>query len=127
MKKHVKKLGSGIASVALAPVVLLAACPAFSALPVIQPPSTGSIGGGTTQDGDILGQLGAYFKLGFTILGIVLAVGAFLYVVIASIQRYRDYTKGTIQLGDLKEHVIVSVIILSLVVLMVNYAAQTLA
>jgi hypothetical protein len=48
-------------------------------------------------------------------------------VVIASLQRYRDYTKGTIQLGDLKEHVIVSVIILSLVVLMVNYATQTLA
>lgn len=42
-------------------------------------------------------------------------------------QRYRDYTKGTIQLGDLKEHVIVSVIILTLVIAMVNYSVQTLA
>ena len=127
MKKHLKKINSGIASIALAPVVLLATCPAFSALPTIQPPAGGSIGGGTTQEGDILGIIGAYLKLGFTILGLVLAVAAFLYVVIASLQRYRDYTKGTIQLGDLKEHVIVSVISLSLVVLMVNYATQTLA
>lgn len=127
MKKHLKKINSGIASIALAPVVLLATCPAFSALPTIQPPSGGSIGGGTTQEGDVLGQMGAYFKLGFTILGLILAVGAFLYVVIASLQRYRDYTKGTIQLGDLKEHVIVSVVIISMVILMVKYAEQALS
>ncbi|KGG92155.1 MULTISPECIES: TIGR03745 family integrating conjugative element membrane protein [Comamonas] len=127
MKKHLKKINSGIASIALAPVVLLATCPAFSALPTIQPPAGGSIGGGTTQEGDILGQIGAYFKLGMTILGLVLAAIAFLFVVTASLQRYRDYTAGKIQLGDLKEFVIVSVIIISLVILMVNYAAQSLA
>ncbi|MBL5976298.1 UNVERIFIED_CONTAM: DUF2976 domain-containing protein [Comamonas sp. A-3] len=127
MKKHLRKINSGIASIALAPVALIAASPAFSALPTIQPPAGGSIGGGTTQEGDILGLIGAYLKLGFTILGLILAVAAFLYVVIASMQRYRDYTKGTIQLGDLKEHVIVSVIILTLVIAMVNYSVQTLA
>lgn len=127
MKKHLKKINSGIASIALAPLVLLATCPAFSALPTIQPPAGGSIGGGTTQEGDILGQIGAYFKLGMTILGLVLAAIAFLFVVTASLQRYRDYTAGKIQLGDLKEFVIVSVIIISLVILMVNYAAQSLA
>lgn len=127
MKKHLKKISSGIASIALAPVALIAASPAFSALPTIQPPAGGSIGGGTTQEGDILGLIGAYLKLGFTILGLILAVAAFLYVVIASMQRYRDYTKGTIQLGDLKEHVIVSVIILTLVIAMVNYSVQTLS
>lgn len=127
MKKHLKKINSGIASIALAPVVLLATCPAFSALPTIQPPAGGSIGGGTTQEGDILGQIGAYFKLGMTILGLVLAAIAFLFVVTASLQRYRDYTAGKIQLGDLKEFVIVSVIIISLVILMVNYAAQALS
>ncbi|MPS94021.1 TIGR03745 family integrating conjugative element membrane protein [Comamonas sp.] len=127
MKKNFKKIKSGIASIALAPVVLLATCPAFSALPTIQPPAGGSIGGGTTQEGDILGQMGAYFKLGMTILGLVLAAIAFLFVVTASLQRYRDYTAGKIQLGDLKEFVIVSVIIISLVILMVNYAAQSLA
>lgn len=127
MKKHLKKINSGIASIALAPVVLLATCPAFSALPTIQPPAGGSIGGGTTQEGDILGQMGAYFKLGMTILGLVLAAIAFLFVVTASLQRYRDYTAGKIQLGDLKEFVIVSVIIISLVILMVNYAAQALS
>ncbi|KGH04180.1 hypothetical protein P368_11725 [Comamonas thiooxydans] len=62
-----------------------------------------------------------------TILGLVLAAIAFLFVVTASLQRYRDYTAGKIQLGDLKEFVIVSVIIISLVILMVNYAAQSLA
>ena len=127
MKKHLRKINSGIASIALAPVALIAASPAFSALPTIQPPAGGSIGGGTTQEGDILGLIGAYLKLGFTILGLILAVAAFLYVVIASMQRYRDYTKGTIQLGDLKEHVIVSVIILTLVIAMVNYSVQTLS
>ncbi|MEN2388126.1 TIGR03745 family integrating conjugative element membrane protein [Comamonas testosteroni] len=127
MKKHLKKINSGIASIALAPVVLLATCPAFSALPTIQPPAGGSIGGGTTQEGDVLGQMGAYFKLGMTILGLVLAAIAFLFVVTASLQRYRDYTAGKIQLGDLKEFVIVSVIIISFVILMVNYAAQALS
>lgn len=127
MKKHLKKINSGIVSIALAPVVLLATCPAFSALPTIQPPAGGSIGGGTTQEGDVLGQMGAYFKLGMTILGLVLAAIAFLFVVTASLQRYRDYTAGKIQLGDLKEFVIVSVIIISFVILMVNYAAQALS
>ena len=127
MKKHLKKINSGIASIALAPVVLLATCPAFSALPTLQPPAGGSIGGGTTQEGDVLGQMGAYFKLGMTILGLVLAAIAFLFVVTASLQRYRDYTAGKIQLGDLKEFVIVSVIIISFVILMVNYAAQALS
>ncbi|MPS89508.1 MAG: TIGR03745 family integrating conjugative element membrane protein [Comamonas sp.] len=127
MKKRLKKINSGIASIALAPVVLLATCPAFSALPTIQPPAGGSIGGGTTQEGDVLGQMGAYFKLGMTILGLVLAAIAFLFVVTASLQRYRDYTAGKIQLGDLKEFVIVSVIIISFVILMVNYAAQALS
>ncbi|AIJ46983.1 MULTISPECIES: TIGR03745 family integrating conjugative element membrane protein [Comamonas] len=127
MKKHLKKINSGIASIALAPVVLLATCPAFSALPTIQAPAGGSIGGGTTQEGDVLGQMGAYFKLGMTILGLVLAAIAFLFVVTASLQRYRDYTAGKIQLGDLKEFVIVSVIIISFVILMVNYAAQALS
>jgi hypothetical protein len=101
MKKHLKKL-----TLASHLSHWLRLCclqpPAFSALPTIQPPAGGSIGGGTAQEGDILGIIGAYLKLGFTILGLVLAVAAFLYVVIASLQRYRDYTKGTIQLGDLK-------------------------
>lgn len=127
MKKSFKRISARLGAMALLPFVMLATCPAFSALPTIAPPAGGSIGGGTTQDGDILGQMGAYFKLGLTILGLVMAAVAFLFVVTASLQRYREYTAGRIQLGDLKEHAIVSVVILSLVILMVTYAAQTLA
>lgn len=78
MKKHLRKINSGIASIALAPVALIAASPAFSALPTIQPPAGGSIGGGTTQEGDILGLIGAYLKLGFTILGLILQLPIFI-------------------------------------------------
>lgn len=127
MKRNFKKNTSRTAAALLAPAAYLSSFPAFSALPVIAPPTGGSIGGGSTQEGDFLGILGAYFKLGATILGLVLAAWAFLNVVSGAMGKWKEYTAGRASIGDLKEFFIMGVVLVAFIVMMVKYAMETMA
>ncbi len=108
-------------------LVLLVCAPAFAALPTMPTPTGGGLGGAAVQDGDFFGIFGAYFKAGLTILGLVLAALAFLMVVVGSISRWRLYSQGKLEIADLKEYLIMSVIIIAFVIMMVKYAFETLA
>lgn len=127
MKTMIQKMKSRTAAALLAPAVYLTCVPAFSGLPTIAPPTGGSIGGGSTQEGDFLGSMGAYFKLGITILGLVLAALAFLYVVNGALSKWREYTAGRASIGDLKEFFIMGVVLVGFIVMMVKYAMDTMA
>lgn len=100
---------------------------AMAALPNIPAPSGGGIGGAPVQDGDWLSMMGAYFKVGLTLLGLVLAALAFISVITGAMRRWKEYSSGQVQLGELKEFLIVGVVVVIFVIMMVNYAIQTLA
>ncbi len=108
-------------------LVLMLSGPAMAALPTMPTPTGGGLGGAAVQDGDFFGIFGAYFKAGLTILGLVLAALAFLMVVVGSISRWRQYSQGKLEIADLKEYLIMSVIIIAFVIMMVKYAFETLA
>lgn len=122
-KNQTQKLSHFIFKISMAATTL----PAMAALPTIAPPTGGGIGGATVQDGDFLGMMGGYFKLGLTILGLVIAALAFISVVTGGLRRWKDYSEGRQSLGELKEYLVASVIIAAFVVLMIGYAMSTLA
>lgn len=123
LNTHTQRLSRFILKISIAATTL----PAAAALPTIAPPTGGGIGGATVQDGDFLGMMGGYFKLGLTILGLVIAALAFINVVIGGLRRWKDYSEGRQSLGELKEYLVASVIIAAFVVLMIGYAMSTLA
>lgn len=100
---------------------------AMAALPNIPKPSGGGIGGAAVQDGDWLSMMGAYFKVGFTILGLVLGALAFFAVIAGALKRWKEYSDGRVHLGELKEFLIVGIVVVVFIIMMVNYAMQTLA
>lgn len=108
-------------------LVSLVCAPAMAALPTMPMPTGGGLGGAAVQDGDFFGIFGAYFKSGLTILGLVLAALAFYMVVVGSISRWRLYSQGKLEIADLKEYLIMSIIIIAFVIMMVKYAFETLA
>ena len=111
------------ARAALLPFVLLVSSPVFAELPTMPTPGTG-IGGATVQDGDWLGAMGAYFKNGLTILGLVLAALGFIYVVMGALGKWRAYSMGRAEIADLKEYFIMGAIMTVFLVVMVNYAMK---
>lgn len=122
---------SGAAMSAVSSAFLWACSGVFTsvqaALPKINTPSGGGIGGASVQDGDWIALMGAYFKQGFAILGLVLAAAGFIAVVIGSLSNYKSYSEGRTTFGELKQFMIVGVIVIAFIVLMINYAAEVLA
>ncbi|WP_020424728.1 DUF2976 domain-containing protein [Paracidovorax oryzae] len=116
-----------VASIACLVIATCAQSAAMAALPNIPKPSGGGIGGAAVQDGDWLALMGAYFKAGFAILGIVLGTYAFFTVMSGALKKWKEYSEGRAQLADLKEHMIVGTVLLVFIVMLANYAIQTMA
>ena len=114
------------ARAALLPFVVLTSSPAFAELPTVTAPGTG-IGGAAVSDGDWLGQMGAWFKAGLTILGLVLAGLAFIYVVSGALSKWRAYSLGRADIADLKEYFIMGAVVTVFVVVMVTTALKVFA
>lgn len=100
---------------------------AMAALPNIPKPSGGGIGGAAVQDGDWLAMVGAYFKAGFTILGLVLGSLAFFAVIAGALKKWKEYSDGRAHLADFKEFLIVGIVLLVFIIMLANYAMQTMA
>ena len=109
----------------LAPWVALMCSPAFAALPTVPVPGE-AVGGGTVADGDWLGAMGAWFKAGVTILGLVLAALGFIYVVMGALGKWRSYSMGRAEIADLKEYFIMAAVLGVFLVIMVTYSLQIL-
>lgn len=109
----------------LAPWVALMCSPAFAALPTVPVPGE-AVGGGTVADGDWLGAMGAWFKAGVTILGLVLAALGFIYVVMGALGKWRAYSMGRAEIADLKEYFIMAAVLGVFLVIMVTYSLQIL-
>jgi integrating conjugative element membrane protein (TIGR03745 family) len=110
---------------ALAPVVAVMCSPAFAALPTMPTPGT-DMKGQTCAAGDWMCAMSAYFKAGLAILGLVLLGLAFLGVVGGSLSKWKEYTAGRIQMGDLKEYFIAGMVLVVFMVLLVTYAYQVI-
>lgn len=107
--------------------IAVAAFPAIAALPTIAPPTQGGIGGAQVQDGDIIGQMGGYFKMGILMIGLILAAYFFITIVIGALRRWKEYSDGRITIAELKEYIIAAVIQIAFVIVLVGYSASTLS
>lgn len=99
--------------------------PAFAELPKLTTPTEG-IGGATVAQGDWLAAMGGYFKIGITILGLVLGGLGFLSVVAGGIGKWKQYSAGRIEIGDLKEYFIMGAVLAIFMIAMVTYAFETI-
>lgn len=124
---NIKKHAQSVSSTALKLSIAVAAFPAMAALPTIAPPSQGGIGGAQVQDGDIIGAMGGYFKVGLIIMGLVIAAYAFIYIVIGGLRRWSEYANGKASFADLKEYIIAAVVLIAFILLLVGYSASTLS
>ena len=88
----------------------------YAALPNIPTPQGGGIGGAQVQDGDWMGQMGAYFKAGISILALVLAGLSFIKVMGGGLRKWNEYSRGQAEFADLKEFFIVGVILIVFIV-----------
>ena len=135
MKTHLSQLKTLVnrarertARMLLVPAVALACSPAVMAqgLPQIPTPGQG-IGGGAVAQGDWLGAMGAWFKAGITILALVLASMAFIYVMMGALGKWRAYSMGRAEMADLKEYFIMGAVLAVFIVVIATYALSTLA
>lgn len=110
----------------LVSALALVALPALAELPTLTTPTEG-IGGTTVAQGDWLGALGAYFKLGITIFVMILCGWAFVQVIAGAIVRWKEYTSGRAAIGDLKEYFVMGAVLAVFMVMLGNYALQTVA
>ncbi|THT98403.1 DUF2976 domain-containing protein [Lampropedia puyangensis] len=102
--------------------LLLVGLPAEAALPTIAAPD--GIDGASCGAGDWLCAMGGYFKQGITILGLIFAALAFLIVVAGGLSKWKDYSKGRLDMSELKEYMIVAAIFAIFIVVMVTYAFE---
>ena len=70
--------------------------------------------------------MGAWFKAGVTILGLVLAALGFIYVVMGALGKWRAYSMGRAEIADLKEYFIMAAVLGVFLVIMVTYSLQIL-
>ena len=112
-----------LARAALVPAVMLISSPVYAALPTMPTPGTG-IGGATPADGDWLNTMGAWFKAGITILGLILAGLGLIYTVMGGLSKWRAYSLGRAEIADLKEYFIMATVFVVFLVLMVTYATK---
>ena len=108
----------------LAPAVALLCSPAFAALPTMPTPGQ-AIGGGSVASGDWLGAMGAWFKAGVTILGLVLAALGFIYVVMGRLEVAR-LLHGPCGNRRPREYFIMAAVLGVFLVIMVTYSLQIL-
>ncbi len=125
LKTLVARARDKSARLMLAPAVALLCSPAFAALPTMPTPGQ-AIGGGSVASGDWLGAMGAWFKAGVTILGLVLAALGFIYVVMGALGKWRAYSMGRAEIADLKEYFIMAAVLGVFLVIMVTYSLQIL-
>jgi len=111
----------------LGAIVLMAVSPAFAALPVIPTPAGGGIGGAPAGSGDILGIIGAYFKQGITIFAYILVAISGLAVIIGSMIRWRKYSAGQMELGDVKEYLISGVVLVIFIALLAKWCLDAMS
>lgn len=109
----------------LVPGVALMCSPVFAALPVMPTPGT-DMKGNSVAAGDWMGSMSAWFKAGLAILGLVLLAFMFFKVVSGSVTKWGEYTKGRADIGDLKEYLIMGIIVVGFAILMVTYAFQVI-
>lgn len=125
LKSLAQRARDKAAHLMLVPAVALSCAPAMAALPDIPTPGEG-IGGGTVADGDWLGAMGAWFKAGITILGLVLAGMAFIYVMMGALGKWRAYSMGRAEIADLKEYFIMGAVLAVFIVVLATYAFEVL-
>lgn len=126
LKQFQARVSEKIARAALVPGVALMCSPVMAALPTMPTPQGGGIGGATVANDDWLGQMGAWFKAGITILALVLAGLGFIYVVMGGLSKWRAYSQGRAEIADLKEYFILGAVFAVFLVVMVTYAMQVL-
>jgi hypothetical protein len=99
--------------------------PVFAALPTMPTPGT-DMKGAAVASGDWLGAMSAWFKAGLAIFGLVV-LGFFLMKVVGgAVAKWGEYTKGRADISDLKEYMIMAVILVGFTILMVTYAYQVI-
>ena len=127
LKTLARRASDKAACMLLAPMVGLMCSPTFAALPEMPTPAGGGIGGAAVAQGDWLNNMGAWFKAGLSILGLVLGALGFLYVVMGGLQKWKLYSAGRAEIGDLKEYFVMGAVMAVFMVVMIGYAVQTLA
>lgn len=110
---------------ALIPGVALMSSPVLAALPTMPTPGTDMKGNAVAQ-GDWMGSMSAWFKAGMAILGLVLLAFMFFKVVGGAVTKWGEYTKGRADIGDLKEYMVMGVVIVGFAILLITYAFQTI-
>ena len=124
---NIKKHAAWFSLSALKISIAAAAFPAMAALPTIAPPSQGGIGGAAIQDGDIIGQMGGYFKIGLLTMGIVICSYAFILVVIGGLRKWKEYSAGRAEFSELKEYIVAAVVLIAFIIMLIGYSASTLS
>ena len=118
------------ARAALWPAVYLASSPVWAQatsggkvgnLDLPAPPGTGLAGVNT---GTWIGDMGAWFKVGILVLGMILVGLAFIYVLAGALGKWRMYARGQADISDLKEYFIMGTILAVFVVAMATYALK---
>jgi integrating conjugative element membrane protein (TIGR03745 family) len=99
--------------------------PVFAALPTMPTPGT-DMKGNAVAAGDWMGSMSAWFKAGLAILGLVILAFMFFKVVGGAVTKWGEYTKGRADIADLKEYLIMGIIIVGFAILMVTYAFQVI-
>lgn len=100
--------------------------PALAALPTIATPATG-VGGAAVQQGDWIGTIGAIFVAVVAIIVLVLCAWFFLQGIMGLITKWKDYSNGRAQIGDLKEYFVMVILSSVVVVLLGGYAVSTMS
>ena len=113
----------------LAPAVaLMSMSPgAFAALPAVTAPTDGLSGACT--DGDIVCTIGAFFKQGINMAAVVVAAFFLIVLALGSFSRWKQYSAGRVEIGDLKEYLIAAAVLAGIVLLLatlaINYVGTT--
>ena len=123
---RVRRIDQKTRRMLMVPVVAALSSPAFAALPTMPAPGAG-IGGQAAGQGDFLGTMGAWFKTGITIFVLVVVAFGFLYVMNGALTKWRSYSMGRSDVGELKEYVIMGAILGVFLIVMATYAIETLA
>ena len=109
----------------LVPGVALMSSQVCAALPTMPTPGT-DMKGNAVAAGDWMGSMSAWFKAGLAMLGLVLLAFMFFKVVGGAVTKWGEYTKGRADIGDLKEYLIMAIILVGFAILMVTYAFQVI-
>ena len=121
----VRAVRSTLSHWALVPAVALMSSPAFAALPTMPTPGT-DMKGNAVAAGDWMGSMSAWFKAGLAIFGLVVLAFMFFKVVGGAVTKWGEYTKGRVDIADLKEYLIMGIVIVGFAILMITYAYQVI-